>query len=80
MPGIIRGINRYEIQVWLTELLIQGVVRLSTLVDDYYRYDRRYQRLIGVRKKRIYKIGQHVKVRVMEADYDRRLIHLMIIR
>lgn len=79
MPGIIRGINRYEIQVWLTDLLIQGVVRLSTLVDDFYRYDRRNQRLIGARKRKTFKVGQHVKIRVMEVDHDRRMIHLLII-
>jgi ribonuclease R len=79
MSGIIRRINRYGISVWLTDLLIEGSVSLSTLVDDYYRYDRRNMRLVGVRKQKTFKPGQHLNVRIMEVDFDRRVIHCLIV-
>lgn len=41
---------------------VEGLVHISTLVDDYYDYDEALLRLIGEHSGRSFKLGQHVEV------------------
>jgi ribonuclease R len=46
----------------------EGLVPVSTLPGDYYEYDARAQRLIGRRTGQVFRIGDEVVVRLVEAD------------
>jgi len=74
--GIITGISRYEITVFLRDFLTEGNIRLRSLVGDFYRYDRRLGKLTGVRTRRTFQKGQVIKVRVREVDVIRRELEL----
>jgi len=65
--GVISGVTSFGMFVEL-ENTIEGLVRISSMEDDYYIYDDKHYSLIGENKKKIYKIGDEVKVRVMRAD------------
>jgi ribonuclease R len=43
---------------------VEGLVHISTLADDYYHYDETMMILVGERKKKVYHIGDNVKVQV----------------
>jgi len=77
--GIITGISRYEMEVFLPEFLIEGNIRLRYLVGDFYRFDRNQRRLTGVRTRRTFREGQSVKVKVKAIDVIRRDLELDLV-
>jgi ribonuclease R len=77
--GLVTDISRYEITVFLPDYLVEGSIRLRSLVGDFYRYDRTLGRLTGVRTRRTFRRGQVVKVRVREIDVIRRELELELV-
>jgi ribonuclease R len=52
----------------LAENGAEGLVPVSSLPGDYYERDVKRQRLIGRRSRRVFRIGDEVSVRLVEAD------------
>ena len=75
--GLISGVTEWGIYVEIIETKCEGMVRLADLTDDFYEYDERNYRVVGRRKKKIYTLGDKVKVRVKKTDIDKRLIDLV---
>ena len=71
---MISGVVPFGFFVRLDHLLAEGLVRVSSIYDDYYIFDERRQRWVGRTTKRIYKLGERVKVQVVRVDRDRREI------
>lgn len=76
--GLISGVTEWGIFVEIVETKCEGMVRLADLSDDYYEFDEKNYRIIGKRKKKIYTLGDRLKVRVKKTDIDKRLIDLVI--
>jgi ribonuclease R len=74
--GIITGVSDFGLFVEITETKCEGMVRLSDMKDDFYETDEKNFRVIGRRRKKIYRLGDKVVVRIKKADIDRRLIDL----
>ena len=55
------------------------MVRLSTLDDDYYKYDEKHFRLVGKRQGRVFRLGDPVEVGILSADKIRNEINLYLI-
>jgi ribonuclease R len=72
--GIITGVVQFGLFVQLRELFVEGLVHVSTLADDYYHYVEKLHCLRGERKKRMYRIGDAVTVRVDRVDTIRKRI------
>lgn len=72
--GMITGATPFGIFVQLSEIFVEGLVHVSTLADDYYHYIEKLHCLRGERRKRIYRIGDHVRVRVDRVDTVRKRI------
>ncbi|WDV47100.1 ribonuclease R [Clostridiaceae bacterium M8S5] len=75
--GVISSVTSFGIFVELDNT-IEGLVRISTLMDDYYIYDELNYCLVGERTRRIYKIGDIVKVRVVNTNLTKREIDFEI--
>lgn len=71
--GVISSITNFGMFVELDNT-IEGLVRLSTMDDDYYNYNERALCLIGERTKKIYRIGDQVKVQLVKASIENRQI------
>jgi ribonuclease R len=69
--GIISGITGFGIFVEL-ENTVEGLVHIKNLRDDYYHYDEEKYHLIGERTKKIYRIGDQVKIKVAKVNRDER--------
>ena len=65
--GIISGVTAYGLYVELHNT-VEGLVHISTLSDDYYTFDEENYELSGELTKKIYHLGQKVRVRVADAD------------
>src|SRR5690606_13374424 len=61
--GIISGVTSFGIFVELDNT-IEGLIHVSFLNDDYYRYEEKYYCLIGERTGRVLRIGDKVKIKV----------------
>jgi ribonuclease R len=74
--GYVTGVSAFGLFVELVEPFVEGLVHLSTLADDEYRYLESAHAIHGVRSRRVYRLGDRVRVRVLSVDADRRLIDL----
>jgi len=72
--GYVTGVGAFGLFVELVDPFVEGLVHLSTLVDDEYRYLASAHLIHGVRSRRVYRLGDRVRVRVLKVDADRRLI------
>ncbi len=70
--GIISGVKNFGFWVMLEENLVEGLVHVSRLGDDYYTMDLTGSMLVGARKGRTYRMGDRVRVRVTKVDRPRR--------
>ena len=76
--GIISGVTAYGLYVELHNT-VEGLVHISTLSDDYYTFDEENYELSGELTKKIYHLGQKVRVRVADADALSRTVDFTIV-
>ncbi|MGL4753789.1 MAG: ribonuclease R [Aeromonadaceae bacterium] len=79
MDGVISGVTGFGMFVRLAELHIDGLVHISTLGNDYYQFDPARQTLIGENFRRVYRLGDKVRVKVMGVNLDDRKIDFMLL-
>jgi ribonuclease R len=77
--GVISGVTSFGFFVELTDVFVEGAVRLVDLADDYYVLDQARHRLVGQRTHRVFQIGQTVMVRVKGVNIARRHINFEVI-
>ena len=65
--GIISGVTGWGFYVELPNT-VEGLVHVNTLRDDYYTFDKETYELRGDMTRKVYRLGQKVKVRVADAD------------
>jgi ribonuclease R len=75
--GHISGVTDFGIFVRLAELSVDGMVHISELTDDYYRFEESGHRLVGERKGRVWRLGDAIEVRLVRVDLDSMQLQLM---
>ena len=76
--GIISGITNYGMYVELPNT-VEGMIRLSDLTDDYYRFDEENYQLVGERTCRVYQLGQSVKIMMHRVDKLLKTIDFLLV-
>lgn len=71
--GLISSVTPFGMFVEL-ENTVEGLVHVSSLLDDYYFYDEDHHCFIGEHKRRIFRLGDAVKVKVVRASVEDRTI------
>ena len=74
--GYVTGVSAYGLYLELVEHFVEGMVHVSTMADDYYRFVERAHMLRGENTGAIYRLGDRVKVQVIRVDIERRQIDL----
>ncbi|MFM8534900.1 MAG: RNB domain-containing ribonuclease, partial [Acidimicrobiia bacterium] len=74
--GYITGVAPFGMFVELTEHYVEGLVHVSAMADDYYRYREQQHVLFGENTRKIYRLGDQVKVQIIRVDMERRQIDL----
>ncbi len=69
--GHVSGVTAFGLFVQLEEVFVEGLVHISALRDDFYRYDEYGHRLIGQRHGRILRLGDEVRVSVRGINEER---------
>jgi ribonuclease R len=76
--GIISSVTNFGLFVELPNT-IEGLVHVSHLTNDYYRYDESSYAMIGERTGSIYRIGDEIRIRVINVNKDERSIDFEIV-
>lgn len=76
--GIISSVTNFGFFVELPNT-IEGLVHISNLDDDYYVYDERHLTLMGERTKKIYRLGETIKIKVARVEIDTHDIYFDIV-
>ncbi len=77
--GIVSGVTSFGLFVELEEYFVEGLVHVSSLLDDYYIYDEKKHMLRGEKTKKAFRVGVGVKVRIERVDLGRRRIDLSLV-
>jgi len=78
--GVISGVTAFGFFVELKDIFVEGLVRVTSLHDDYYQYHEKNYCLVGERIHKTYRIGDEVRVRVDRVDAERRHIDFGLIK
>lgn len=76
--GVISGITDFGFWVELEEVMAEGLVRISTVEDDYYGFFPERQELIGERTGKRFHLGQPVRVWLHEINVPRLEINFLL--
>jgi ribonuclease R len=77
--GVIGGVTNFGFFVEIKELLVEGLVRVRDLADDYYIFDEKHYALRGRSRGRVFRLGDRVRVRVLAVDPGRRNIDFELV-
>ncbi len=78
--GIISHITSFGFFVELLDVFVEGLVLLNSLYDDYYHFEEERFRLVGRKTRKIYRVGDKVKVRVILADVEKNQLHFSLFK
>ena len=72
--GVVTGVTNFGLFVQLTDLMIDGLVHVTNLVNDYYHFDSGSQSLVGERTGRRYSLGDKLRVVVSKVELETKRI------
>jgi ribonuclease R len=74
--GYVTGVATFGLFVELVEHFVEGLVHISTMADDYYRFLEGTHTLHGENTEKVYRLGDKVRVQVIRVNLERRQIDL----
>jgi ribonuclease R len=74
--GYVTGVSAFGLYIELIEHFVEGMVHVSTMADDYYRFIEKQHLLKGENTGKVYRLGDRVSVQVIKVDMERRQIDL----
>jgi ribonuclease R len=77
--GYITGVAPFGLFIELIEHYVEGLVHISSMADDYYRFVEQQHTLRGENTKRVYRLGDKVLVQVVRVDMERRQVDLGLV-
>lgn len=72
--GHISSVTGFGLFVELNDLYVEGLVHITALPHDYYRFEAAQHRLVGERTRKVYGLGDELMVRVVRVDLENRKI------
>ncbi|PPE67647.1 ribonuclease R [Caldimonas caldifontis] len=78
--GTVSAVTSFGLFVQLDALYVEGLVHITELGGEYYRFDEVRQELRGERTGTRYAVGARVRVQVIRVDLDGRKIDFRMVR
>jgi ribonuclease R len=78
--GVIGGVTQYGLFIEISDLLVEGLVHVRDLSDDYYLYDEKHYTLRGRTHGRTFRLGDKVRVKVVSVTPEKREIDFAIVK
>ena len=76
--GVISGVTKWGMYVELPNT-IEGLVHVTNMTDDHYEYNEERYEMMGMHTRKVYKLGEGLRVRVLDADRLMRTIDFKIV-
>ena len=77
--GYVTGVTAFGLFIELVEHFVEGLVHISSMADDYYRFFERQHELRGENSRKVYRLGDKVSVRLVRVDRDHRKLELALV-
>src|SRR5216684_1827453 len=77
--GYVTGVAAFGLFIELVEHFVEGMVHVSTMADDYYRFVESAHMLRGENTHKIYRLGDKVKVQVIRVNMEVRQVDLGLV-
>jgi len=75
----VTSVTSFGLFVELNDIFVEGLVHVTELSNDYYRFDPIRHCLEGERSGKIYRLGDSVEVKVVRVDLDEKKIDLQML-
>ncbi|WP_341937946.1 ribonuclease R [Marinimicrobium sp. C2-29] len=72
--GVVAAVVGFGLFVEIKDLYVEGLVHITALPHDYYRFEPAQHRLVGDRTRKVFGLGDELRVRVVQVDLDSRKI------
>ena len=76
--GVISGVTEWGLYVELNENKCEGLVPIRDLDDDFYTFDEENYALVGRRRKRTYRLGDPLTLKIAQANLERKQLDFVI--
>ena len=77
--AVISGITEWGMYGEIVENHCEGLIRMSSMKDDRYEFDDQKVRIVGRNNKKIFRLGQVIRVKVTDTDIEKRTIDLVLV-
>ncbi len=77
--GVISGLTEWGIYVEEVGTKCEGLVRVRDMEDDFYVFNEKKLELVGQKKKKSYRLGNRVKIKVKGVDLEKKTIDYVLI-
>ena len=77
--GYVTGVTAFGLFTQLVEQFVEGLVHISSMADDYYRFVDGQHLLLGENTGRTYRLGDLVRVQLVRVDRERRQLDLALV-
>ena len=74
--AIISGVTEWGIYAEIVKTICEGLIKISSMKDDHYIFDSEKMRITGRNSKKIFRLGQPIRVLVIDTDIEKRTIDL----
>lgn len=78
-PGHISGLTEWGMYVEIEPTKIEGMVSLREMRSDFYEFDETGYKLTGRRSRKVYRLGDEVRIRVKSANLEQKLLDFELI-
>ncbi len=75
----VSAVVSFGLFITLEGVYADGLLPMDALGDDYYRYEDVEHRLVGASTGRVYRLGDHLRVKLVRADFDKRLLDFQLV-
>ncbi|MDH5185063.1 MAG: ribonuclease R, partial [Gammaproteobacteria bacterium] len=76
--GIVTGVTGFGLFIELKDIYVEGLVHVTSLENDYYHFDPAAHRLVGERSRKIYRLGDQIRIKVIRVDLEERKVDFAI--
>lgn len=78
-PAVVVDVRNYGLVVELPDHLMTGLIHVSTLPDDFFVFDSGRLRFVGRRSRRVFQLGDKLKVRAGKVDLFKRQVDFLVV-
>jgi ribonuclease R len=77
--GVITAVTNFGVFVELLDVYIEGLIHITSLPSDYYRYEEAHHRLVGERTRKMFCLGDELSVQVASVKLDDRKVDFELV-